>query len=169
MNLKHFFLQEFHSLPTEGHACIAKTFYGSRTMFVGKICEGCRRFFFFLYNLSANKVCTSASLWFVATNSSTLSLLGCESTCTSRTGVISVVVDRFSKVAHFGTLSTHFWACKADELFTHMIRKLHGYPPQHFSDRDPIFICKFWKTLFNLNGTELGVSMAYHPETDRQI
>lgn len=42
--------------------------------------------------------------------------------------VIIVVVDRFSKAAYFGMLSTHFTACKVAKLFSTMIRKIHGYP-----------------------------------------
>lgn len=47
--------------------------------------------------------------------------------------VISVVVVRFSKAAHFGTLPPKFSAFKAMELFTNMICHLHGYPKTPFS------------------------------------
>lgn len=53
------------------------------------------------------------------------------------------------KAAHFGTLPTHFLGCKATELFTQMICKLHGFPKNIISDRDPIFISKICQTCSN--------------------
>lgn len=82
--------------------------------------------------------------------------------------VILVVIDRFFKASHFGTLPTHFTASKMAELFTQMICKLHGYPNSIISHRDPIFFSKFWRTLLQLNGTKLRMSTAYHPQTDGQ-
>lgn len=81
--------------------------------------------------------------------------------------VILVVTNRFSKASHFGSLPTHFTACKTAELFAQMICKLHGCPKSIILDRDPIFISKFWKTLFQLNGTKLRMSTAYHPTNGR--
>jgi len=58
--------------------------------------------------------------------------------------VILVVVDRFTKGAHFGTLPAHFTASKVAQLFLDMVCKLHGFPKSLISDRDPIFISHFW-------------------------
>lgn len=82
--------------------------------------------------------------------------------------VVLVVVDRFSKGAHFGALPTNFTAYKVATLFLDLICKHHGMPRSLVSDRDPIFISRFWQDLFKLCGTKLRMSTAYHPETDGQ-
>nr|KYP53272.1 Retrovirus-related Pol polyprotein from transposon 297 family [Cajanus cajan] len=33
---------------------------------------------------------------------------------------------------------------------------------------DPVFVCNFWKELFKMQGTQLKMSAAYHPQTHRQ-
>ena len=82
--------------------------------------------------------------------------------------VILVVVDRFSKGSHFGMLPTNFTAFKVANLFLDMVCKLHGFPKSLVSDRDPVFMSNFWRTLFKLSGTKLHMSTAYHPQSDGQ-
>nr|GEU88347.1 Ty3/gypsy retrotransposon protein [Tanacetum cinerariifolium] len=82
--------------------------------------------------------------------------------------VILVVVDRFSKYAHFGALSTNFNAHMVVEVFMDIVVKHHGIPKTIVSDRDPIFVSKFWKQLFQFSGTQLNHSTAYHPQMDGQ-
>jgi len=36
------------------------------------------------------------------------------------------------------------------------------------SDRDIVFLSRFWEDLFNLQGTTLKMSTIYHPKTDGQ-
>jgi len=82
--------------------------------------------------------------------------------------VILVVVDRFSKAAHFGMLTPNFTAHKVAELFAQMVLKHHGMPRSMVSDRDAIFMSQFWQQLFKNCGTKLRMSSAYHPQSDGQ-
>ena len=82
--------------------------------------------------------------------------------------VIFVVVDRFSKYAHFMALSHPYTAHTVAKTFMESIYKLHGLPATIVSDRDSIFLSQFWKELFSLQGVNLHYSTAYHPQSDGQ-
>jgi hypothetical protein len=81
---------------------------------------------------------------------------------------ILVVVDKFSKYAHFIPLSHPYTASKVAELFVDNVYRLHGMPKSLVSDRDPIFTSIFWQSVFRATGTQLKMSTANHPETDGQ-
>lgn len=66
---------------------------------------------------------------------------------------ILVVVDKFSKYAHFIRLSHPFSALKVARLFMDHIYKLHGMPVAMVSDRDKVFTSHLWQELFKLSGT----------------
>jgi hypothetical protein len=81
---------------------------------------------------------------------------------------ILVVVDRFTKYAHFIGLSHPFTAAQVAQLFFDNIFKLHGCPTTIVSDRDPIFLNQFWQDFMKLQGVQLAYSSAYHPQSDGQ-
>lgn len=81
---------------------------------------------------------------------------------------ILVVVDKFSKYAHFMALTHPFTALSVAKVFLDNIYKLRGLPTAIISDRDKIFTSVLWKELFKLTNTELQMSTAYHPQTDGQ-
>ena len=76
---------------------------------------------------------------------------------------IIVVVDRFSKGIHLGMLPTAHTAHMVATLFIEVVVKFHGVPQSLVSDRDPLFISRFWQELFQASGTHLRMSSAYHP------
>ena len=81
---------------------------------------------------------------------------------------IFVVVDRFSKGLRLGMLPTQHNARTVASLFMDIVGRLHGMPRSIVSDRDPLFVSRFWKELFSLSGTKLCLSSAYHPQSDGQ-
>jgi len=81
---------------------------------------------------------------------------------------ILVVVDRFTKYAHFVPLKHPFTAPQIAQLVFDNIVKLHGLPIAIVTDRDRIFVSAFWKELFKLYDIQLQLSTAYHPQTDGQ-
>lgn len=80
--------------------------------------------------------------------------------------VILVIVDRFTKYAHFVPLTHPYTAKIVSEAFIHNVFKLHGMPKTIISDRDPVFLSSFWEEFFTTQGTQLCKSTAYHPQTD---
>lgn len=81
---------------------------------------------------------------------------------------IMVVVDKFSKYAHFIPLAHPFTAFKVALAYMDNVFKLHGLPEAIVTDRDKVFTSALWQELFKLAGTELQMSSAYHPQTDGQ-
>lgn len=79
-----------------------------------------------------------------------------------------VVVDRLSKYGHFLLLKHPYTARSVADLFIKEVVRLHGVPQTILSDRDSVFMSFFLQEMFQLMGTKLRMSSAYHPELDRQ-
>jgi hypothetical protein len=175
-DFKQTLLEEFHSSPLGGHSGVHRTFgrlqenvfwHGMRkevSEFVKAclVCQQTKPMTHSPYGLLQplpipDRVWEDISLDFV---------IGLPSFQTNT--VILVVVDRLSKAAHFGMLPTQFTAVRVADLFAKMICRLHRMPRSIVSDRDVIFLSKFWKELFRLSGTKLRMSSAYHPQSDGQ-
>src|SRR6266481_2199343 len=81
---------------------------------------------------------------------------------------ILVIVCRLTKMALF--IPT-FGDIDAEDLamifLVHVFSK-HGMPSDIVSDQGKHFISHFWRSLCQLLGVKVNLSMAYHPETDGQ-
>lgn len=82
--------------------------------------------------------------------------------------VIMVVVDRLSKAAHFIALAHPYSALSVGQAYLDNVFKLHGCPNSIVNDRDSVFTSTFWKEFFVLQGVELKMTSAYHPQGDGQ-
>jgi hypothetical protein len=82
--------------------------------------------------------------------------------------IIMVVIDHLSRYAHFYSLQYPFTASIVAQIFMDQVFKIHGMSHSIIFYHDPTFTNNFWKELFKLQGTQLHLSIAYHPQTDGQ-
>ena len=81
---------------------------------------------------------------------------------------ILVVVDRFTKMAHFIPTIEKTSAEGLAQLFRDNIWKLHGLPDSIISDRGPQFAAGIMRKLNHMLGIEMKLSMAFHLQIDNQ-
>ena len=79
---------------------------------------------------------------------------------------ILVVVDRFSRQAHFIPCLEATNAEELAEIFIREVWKHHGLPKKTISDRGSTFNSNFLRALYQKLKIEPSFSTAYHPETN---
>ncbi|GAA0152429.1 hypothetical protein LIER_10913 [Lithospermum erythrorhizon] len=87
---------------------------------------------------------------------------------TQRGNDFILVVDRFSKMAHFIACKKTTNVVHVATLYFREIYRLHGLPMPIISDRDRRFVGHFWRSLWRLANTKLDFGSSYHPQTDEQ-
>ena len=76
---------------------------------------------------------------------------------------IMVVVDTLTNESHFIPFKSMYKDDSIAKIFMNDIFRLHGFPKEIISERNPKFTSNFWKGLFVDLGTKLNFNTAYHP------
>lgn len=82
---------------------------------------------------------------------------------------IMVVVDHFSKTAHFIPANETWKADQLAEAFIDQVFRLHGLPEKIVSDRGTTFMSHFWTSVLRQLKITPTPSTAFHPQTDGQV
>ena len=82
---------------------------------------------------------------------------------------ILVVVDRLTKMVHFISTIEKTSTEGLVQLFKDNVWKLHGLPESIILDKGPQFAAGLMRELNGMLGIKSKLSMAFHPQTDRQI
>ena len=81
---------------------------------------------------------------------------------------ILVVVDKFSKMAHFIATTRNATAKHTAKLLLEHVVRIHGVPEAIISDRGTQFTAKLFRKVWEHLGADLRLSTAYHPQSDGQ-
>ncbi|GJT49259.1 putative reverse transcriptase domain-containing protein [Tanacetum coccineum] len=81
---------------------------------------------------------------------------------------IATYWDNITKSAHFLPMRETDPMDKLARLYLKEVVTRHGIPVSIICDRDPQFTSNFWRSFQKAMGTQLDMSMAYHPETNGQ-
>ena len=81
---------------------------------------------------------------------------------------IWVIVDRVTKSSRFLAIKTTDSTEDYVKLYINEIVRFHRVPLSIISDRGPQFTSHFWKSFQKGLGTQVNLSMVFHPQTDGQ-
>uniref|UniRef100_A0A670JJI7 Gypsy retrotransposon integrase-like protein 1 n=1 Tax=Podarcis muralis TaxID=64176 RepID=A0A670JJI7_PODMU len=81
---------------------------------------------------------------------------------------VLVVVDLFTKMAHFIPCAKVATAEQTAKLFIDHVFGVHGLPQSILSDRGRQFVSSFWQKLLGILHVKINLSSARHPQTNGQ-
>ena len=79
---------------------------------------------------------------------------------------IIIVTDRLTKYAYFIPYFKSFSAEDLAYMFYKHVMANHRFSQRIISDRDKLFIFRFWKLLMDLSGVYHKLLIVYHSQTD---
>uniref|UniRef100_A0A670HMP7 Gypsy retrotransposon integrase-like protein 1 n=1 Tax=Podarcis muralis TaxID=64176 RepID=A0A670HMP7_PODMU len=82
---------------------------------------------------------------------------------------VLLVVDLFSKMAHFIPCAKVATAEQTAKLFIDHVFRVHGLPRSILSDRGRQFISNFWQKLMGFLNVKINLASARHPQTNGQV
>ena len=77
--------------------------------------------------------------------------------------LVWVIIDRMTKSAHFLPVRISYSAKDYAKLYIRELVRLHGVPPSIIADRGTQFTFHFWKAFQKGLGTQVHLSIAFHP------
>ena len=81
---------------------------------------------------------------------------------------ILIVIDRFSKAAHFIALPKLPSSRETADLLVKHVFRLHGIPTDIVSDRGPQFTLQVWRAFCGALGATSSLSSGFHPQSNGQ-
>jgi hypothetical protein len=88
--------------------------------------------------------------------------------CASGVDAVVVFVDRLTKMIVCAPTTKTVTAPQLAQIFVFKVFCQFGLPSSIVSDRDVRFTSNFWQALWQMLGTKLKMSTAFHPQTDGQ-
>ncbi|HVX00319.1 MAG TPA: reverse transcriptase domain-containing protein, partial [Candidatus Babeliaceae bacterium] len=175
--IKGVLLHEAHDVPIGGHLGVARTVdLLSRNFFWPRLRQDVEKYVKSCLSCQSNKsnnqyeqglaraIPIPPSRW----DQVLLDFITGLPTTADGNNVILVITDKYSKMIHLKATVITISAPEVARIFFEEIVRHHGFPSSIISDRDPRFTSSFWRSLWELSGTKLAMSTAYHPRTDGQ-
>ena len=78
---------------------------------------------------------------------------------------IMTIIDKATRMTHVIPCSRTITTAETTRLYSRYVKKLYGIPKCIYTDRGTQFISRLWRELWEIMGTQLRFSIAYHPQT----